>query len=407
MDPTFRFLHASDLHLEHVAGGLAEVPDHLRAALVDAAYRAAERVFDAAIKHRVDFVLLSGDVIEPSAAGARGIVFLNEQFAKLAEAGIRVYWAGSILDDFERWADLWPLADNVHRFAADRVERLTHYRAGEPLVEITGTSRLRDSRIHWDEFHADTELFTVAVAHAEIDPDRIARRTIGYWALGGEHARRTLLGGGTVTAHYAGTHQGRCPDETGPHGCTLVQVDDTRRVRTTFLPTDAIRYLDERIVVDEASPRESLLPLFEERMAELLIDPFGPDLLVHWRVAADERVTRELRSGKGAELLAHLRSAHGGKHPAGWSIAIDAGAAVVPPERFEEETLLGEYLRSTQHYGDHVEEPLRLESYLAERHLAGSLSPLADLRDPSVRQRVLAEAAALGYELLSPSETRS
>jgi hypothetical protein len=98
---------------------------------------------------------------------------------------------------------------------------------------------------------------------------------------------------------------------------------------------------------------------------------------------------------------------HGAKHPAAWSTAIDAGAAVVPGERFEEETLLGEYLRSTQHYREHAEESLRLEPYLAERHLAGNLSALAELRDPAVRERALAEAAALGYELLSPAETRS
>lgn len=406
MDPTFRFLHASDLHLERVAGGLAELPDHLRGTLADAAYRAAERVFDAAIKHRVDFVVLAGDIINPPAAAARGIVFLNEQFAKLAEVGVRVYWAGSLADDFERWADSWPLADNVHRFATERVERLTHYRAGEAMLDIAGTSRLRDSRVPWDEFHGDTERFTVAVAHAEVDADALARRTIGYWALGGEHSRRTLLGG-SVTAHYCGTHQGRAPQEAGPHGCTLVQVDDTRRVRTTFIPTDAVRYCDERIIVDETAPRESLLPLFEERLAELLIDPFGPELLVHWRVSADERVTRELRAGKNAELLAHLRTVHGAKHPAAWSTAIDAGASVVPSERFEEETLLGEYLRSTQHYREHSEEPLRLAHFLSERHLAGSLSPLAELRDPTTRERVLAEAAALGFELLSPVETRS
>ncbi len=406
MDPTFRFLHVSDLHLDGVAGGLAEVPDRLRGPLTDAAYRAAERVFDAALKHRVDFVLLAGDVIDPPAAGARGIVFLNEQFVKLAEAGIRVYWAGSLTDDLERWTDAWPLADSVHRFATDRVERLTHHRAGEPLVEIVGTSRVRDSRVPWDEFHADTELFTVAVVHGEVEGERLARRTIGYWALGGEHARRTILGG-TVTAHYSGTPQGRSPQETGPHGCTLVQVDDTRRVRTTFVPTDAVRYCAERIVVDESASRESLLPLFEERMAELLIDPFGPELIVHWRVAADARVTRELRSGKNSEILGHLRTVYGAKNPAAWATAIDAGAAVVPGERFEEETLLGEYLRSTQHYREHAEELLRLEPYLAEHHLVGNLSPLAELRDPVVRERVLAEAAALGFELLSPAETRS
>jgi hypothetical protein len=186
-----------------------------------------------------------------------------------------------------------------------------------------------------------------------------------------------------------------------------VQVDETRRVRTTLIPTDAVRYCDERVVVDDTLPRDSLLPLFEERMAELLIDPFGPDLLVRWQVHADEQASRALRAGQGADLIAQLRAAHGSKHPAAWSTTLDAGASVVPPERYEEETLLGEYLRSTRHYREQADESLGLEAYLAERYLAGSLSSLAELRDTKLRERVLAEAAALGYELLSPAETRS
>ena len=407
MDPTFRFVHAGDFHLERPPGGLAEVPDHLRAALADAAYRAAERVFDAAIKHRVDFLLLAGDIVEPQVAGPRAIVFLNEQFAKLAEAGIRVYWAGSAADDFERWAELWPLPNDVHRFAVERFERVVHHRAGEPLVQILGTSeRHHGRRVHGAEFVADSELFSVAVTHGVADSDGLARRTIPYWALGGEHTRRTLLGG-TVTAHYCGMPQGRSPDETGPHGCTLVQVDEARRIRTTFLPTDAVRYCEERVAIDASAPRESLPAALDERVVELLIDPFGPELLIQWKLACGPTLARELRSGGSGELLAKLRAEHGAKHPAAWSVEIDAGSAEVAPERRDEDTLLGEFLRSAKHCLEHPEERINLEHFLAERHLAGSLAPLAALSDPDLRRRVLTDAAALGVELLSPGEERS
>ncbi len=52
MQQPFRFIHSSDFHLERPPRGLTEVPEHLRGAFVDAPYRAAERVFDAAIKER-------------------------------------------------------------------------------------------------------------------------------------------------------------------------------------------------------------------------------------------------------------------------------------------------------------------------------------------------------------------
>src|SRR5215204_2447145 len=89
---SFRFLHAADLRLELPVVGLDEVPAHLLDALLNAPYDAARRVFDAAIKERVDFVILSGNVVNPLRCGPRGIAFLLEQFHRLAEAEINVYW---------------------------------------------------------------------------------------------------------------------------------------------------------------------------------------------------------------------------------------------------------------------------------------------------------------------------
>jgi hypothetical protein len=50
------------------------------------------------------------------------------------------------------------------------------------------------------------------------------------------------------------------------------------------------------------------------------------------------------------------------------------------------------------------EEPLALESYVAEAHLAGTLGPAVALAGKPARDRVLCEAAALGIDLLSGEE---
>ena len=203
--------------------------------MIDAPYRAAERVFDAAIKERVDFVVLAGDLFDPLASGPRGLVFLDEQFQRLAEQGIHVYWAGGRSDDFERWVDAWPLGDNVLRFPPHRVERIVHARGHEPLAQILGTSSRQRKRIRTADFHADGSLCSPwPWPMARPMPTRSRRPPVNYWALGGEHDRRSLLSG-PVTAHYCGSPQGRRPQESGPHGCTLVQVDETQRVRTSFI----------------------------------------------------------------------------------------------------------------------------------------------------------------------------
>jgi DNA repair exonuclease SbcCD nuclease subunit len=409
MDRSFRFLHAGDLHLDVPPGSLAEVPEVLRGALADAPYRAAERVFDAAVKFQVDFLVLAGDVVDPALSGPRAIVFLDEQFRRLADHGIRVYWAGGSSDQFEQFVDAWPLPENVLRFPQFRVQRLVHHRGGEPLMHILGTSTDGQTSLDGADFTIDPAgLFSVAVAHGTSDVDALTNRGIHFWALGGSHVRRTLASG-PLTIHDCGTTQGRHAGESGPHGCTLVQVDETDRVRTTFIPTDAVRYLDERVTVDETTAYEQLFEILTQRVAELLVDPFGPELVVRFSIVGSRALAERLRPGRwSAELVSRLRGEHGAKRPAAWTVSVEAPSALdVPDELYDEKTLLGEYLRTVRHFLESPDERLNLAPYLAERHLAGHLGALGSLDGPSVRRRVLAEAAALGIELLSPRETGS
>lgn len=408
MTQPFRFIHAADFHIERPLRGLAEVPDHLRVALIDAPFRAAERVFDAAIKERVDLVVLAGDIMDPLASGPRGLVFLAEQFQRLLAQGIRVYWAGGRSDDFERWIDAWPLGDNVLRFPPQRVERIVHARGQEPLVQILGTSSRQRKKIRTADFRADGPLFSIAAAYGTTDAEALAQTSVNYWALGGEHDRRTLLSG-PVAAHYCGTPQGRRPGESGPRGCMLVQVDETERVRTSFLATDAVRYLHERVSVGEATTREQFEQILNERVGELVGDPFGPDLLIHWTIAGSSGLANELRRGRlAADLTARLRAAHGVKRPSAWTVAIEPEASAgLREDLYDEDTVLGEFLRTVRHYVDQPEAEINLEAFLTERHLAGSLGADVAIAEPAVRRRVLAEVATLGVELLSPQEVRS
>ncbi len=83
----FRFIHASDFHLERPLMGVADVPDHLRELFLEAPYKAARQVFDAALTEDANFVVLSGGIVVPSDTGPRGPLLLTEQFARLAERG--------------------------------------------------------------------------------------------------------------------------------------------------------------------------------------------------------------------------------------------------------------------------------------------------------------------------------
>ena len=263
-----RFLHASDFHLERPLYGLSAVPDHLRDLLIDAPFTAATRVFDCALHEQVDFLVLAGDLFDPASSGPRAIAFLLEQFERLKEKGIAVYWAGGKVDPPEAWPTAVPLPSNVYVFGAGKVDELTHLRE-QTHATIIGVSWSDRHRLQSAEFRATpTNHFRLAVAYGQYDPNALVQQNIHYWALGGDHQRKTLFAN-PQTAHYAGTPQGRCPDEAGPHGCTLVSIDPDGKIRTQLVTTDAVRWHNERLDVSDAATRGDVQRVLRERLQVL------------------------------------------------------------------------------------------------------------------------------------------
>ncbi|MGO8689804.1 MAG: metallophosphoesterase family protein [Thermoguttaceae bacterium] len=405
----FRFVHASDFHLETPVEGVAEVPEHLREPLLEAPYTAAGRVFDTVLAEEAELLVLSGDILHPPQTGPRGPLFLAEQFARLAQRQIPVYWASGGVDPPELWPTAIPLPENVHLAARGRVAELIHPRDGAPLARVLLHGRDGNRLVRAGDFNPDPAgLYTIAAVHGTVETAALGLQGIDYWALGGRHDRSTLFSTPRM-AHYAGSPQGRRPDEAGLHGCTLVQVDENRQARTHLAPVDALRWLGERVVVDEATGRDELESLLRGRLQTLVETTPNLDLLVSWTVGGSGPLIAQLRRGALAgELLATLRSEHGFSSPAAWSVSmvVEPGAAL-PPEWYEQETIRGDFLRAIRQFEVNQSAPLELERYLCEAHLAGALASAAALVDPAVRQAVLRDAAWLGVDLLSGEEVQS
>ena len=405
----FRFVHAADFHLESPPQGMAEVPDHLRELFIESAYWAAERVFETVLAEEAELLILSGDVLHPQQAGPRGPLFLAEQFARLAERDVSVYWAGGQVDPPEAWPAAFTLPENVHQFPQRRIEEFVHERDGTPLARLMGVSRDQRRAIRTSDFDPDPAgLFSIAVVHGTAEAEALEARGIHYWALGGRHDRSTLFSSPHV-AHYPGSPQGRWPREVGIHGCTLVQVDQERHARLSLVPTDAMRFLGERVVIDEETTRDDLDGLLRQRMHALVESAPKMDLLISWTVAGRGPLATRLRQGAlKDESLGWLRSEYGFGPPAAWSVSLEVEQPdALPPEWYEQETIRGDFLRTIRQFQMNASEPLGLEPYVAESHLAGALAPAVAIADKADRQRVLSEAAWLGVELLSgdpPSE---
>jgi len=209
--------------------------------------------------------------------------------------------------------------------------------------------------------------------------------------------------------HYPGSPQGRHPEEVGPHGCTLVQVDSHGQCRPTLVPTDLLRWHNERIVIHDETNNEQLQMLLRERIHTLTDLTSGINLLVSWTVAGTGKVMENLRYGSlGIEMVDILRSEYGFNPPIAWTASISTEpTSVLPPHWYEQQTIRGDFLRTIHQYQTNADASLGLEEYLSEEQLAGTLNAKVAISDEATRQQVLREAALLGVDLLSGEEPKS
>jgi DNA repair exonuclease SbcCD nuclease subunit len=250
-------------------------------------------------------------------------------------------------------------------------------------------------------------IFTVAVAWGQTEAASAgAHKQIDYWALGGRHESQTLYQG-PQTAHYAGSPQGRCPDETGAHGCTLVQVDHARKVRTKFIATEVVRWRAESLTLAEGANRNDLQRQLRSAMQRIASEAGGAYVLVSWEVQGCETLVRQLRKGDlSRELIEWLRTEFGRAKPAVWTTALTTPtSATISDELYEEDTILGDFLRAIREHEQSPARALNLATFLPDLGKHRALASALQAVDRDERRVLLHEAAVLGLDLLSGEES--
>jgi hypothetical protein len=220
-------------------------------------------------------------------------------------------------------------------------------------------------------------------------------------ALGGRHRHETVDHEPGI-AHYCGTPQGRGPSETGPHGCTVGTVDETGRATTRLVTTDVVRWIAESMEVTATTRSEQLLERMVDRLEKLQAKQPGIDLLVNWEIRGTGPLVNRLRPGGLAdELLVDLQRKFGERQPAAWSVSLACRAPLfVPAEWYDQETVLGDYLRQVREFEQNEDLPFELRQFLPDDFGADPLAAIADL-DREERGELLCRAAKLGVDLLT------
>jgi exonuclease SbcD len=401
----FRFLQAGSFALDQPLLGFAEIPKPLEELLIDAPYQAAQKVFDAAIEERVDFVILTGDLLDLARPSPRAIAFLLDNFERLNAHGIATYWAGGRLDPPQDWPVAARLPGGVQLFSALEAEELSHFRGDRPVANLVGWSWHGTATTQIVDINSDADgLPTIVVSYGEPDADRLPGHVVDYWALGGQSERQSPAAPqGAI--HYAGSPQGRSPHGGGPHGCTLVHVGGDRAIRMQFIATDAVRWHTERLTINREVRPDDIRGLLADRAKQLRAEAQTRPLIVTWKLSGGEHLAGPAaRRDLAAEWQAWLREefAASADKPLLWTQTVEVDQPQLPACWFDEESMLGEFLRSVCELAALEPEDVNPAKHVPQ-HRSAAFAPLAEW-SAEEQQAVLAEAALTGAQLLGAAD---
>ena len=125
-------------------------------------------------------------------------------------------------------------------------------------------------------------------------------------------------------------------------------------MRTKAIAADAVRWRQETLSLAEDARRNDLQRALRAGMQRIAGDSGSQACLVRWDVQAAGALDASLRNDQlNAELVDWLRTEFGRAEPPIWTVAMEvASAEALPEDLYEEDTILGDFLRAVR---DHQE----------------------------------------------------
>ncbi|UOQ92752.1 DNA repair exonuclease [Halobacillus shinanisalinarum] len=282
---TLRFIHSADLHLDSPFKGRGRLPEILREQMRAGTFEAFDRLIEQAIYHRVDFVLIVGDLFNEETRSLKAQVQLREGFKRLEKHDITVFISYGNHDYIQgmRYPITYP--NNVHSFDQETVKAIPFYRDDNHLANIYGFSyvnrEVKDRKVK--EFVKEgTPVYHIGMLHGSLETngdhdvyapfklEELRQQPMDYWALGHIHKWQHLSEHPPIV--YPGNIQARSRKEQGEKGCSLVQLGEENKIQQTFIPLHSFTFEEVSLPAETLERPEELEAIFEQAKEEVQVD---------------------------------------------------------------------------------------------------------------------------------------
>ncbi len=277
---SIKFIHTGDLHLGSPLKAVGKISPELQQSLLESTYKAITKLVDSALEHKVDFVLMAGDIYDNEVRSVKGNHFFAAQMQRLSQENIPVFIIYGNHDPIGKNIDYFKLPSNVRILGASGVEMCTYRdhwgRARARIIGQSYTAPAEAGKIHLHYQPPADGLINIALLHTGLNPgpntyvpcspeELKGQTAIDYWALGHIHSP-TIINNCHPAIAYCGIPQGRDVGEVGIKGCLLVEMSASKATRIYFIPTSPIIWLTPVLSLDPGHSLHSI-----DDLADMLI----------------------------------------------------------------------------------------------------------------------------------------
>ncbi len=291
------FIHAADLHLGAPFRGLRSLSDRWANRLLSALTEAYDRVIEAAIVHKVDFVVVAGDIFDSAQPTYHDYRYFFEGLEKLNSANIAVYLITGNHDPFTSWkSSFFSFPENTTMLPADKPGFCMFERNNRPLCLIGGrgyynqawpaelciaegiTRRAGEREIQERYPSVKQVPFAIGLLHtglhldylkAPVEPRILLNAGMDYWALGHIHLRYVYPSLENPQLVFSGCVQGRDIRETGERSAYLVTLTQGFPNKIEVIPTASVVWQQLDVDISQCKTLSSITDVILKELFKL------------------------------------------------------------------------------------------------------------------------------------------
>jgi DNA repair exonuclease SbcCD nuclease subunit len=274
-----KFIHCADVHLDTPLQGLAHYPGAPVDEIRNATRRAFEKVLNAAIAEKVDFLVIAGDLYDTGLKSFESALFFNKEMARLNDVGIDVYLIYGNHDAASKLIKQLRPPPNVKIFRANEPQTILNE---ELRVAIHGQSfatPVVTEDLAYNYPSAIPNFFNIGVLHTNLGGvsehanyapcsiHTLQNKGYQYWALGHVHNGQILCTDPYIV--YPGNIQGRNGKEQGEKSCELVSVSESGTISIEKIFTSVVPWIEIEIDASDCPNADGVYETIRSRFEAL------------------------------------------------------------------------------------------------------------------------------------------